>query len=247
MKKVLTILAVSSLSAAAFAQGLINWTGAAGNLIGQTNGTVYSSFESATGAPTLTGTQGNTTGNAAASNASLGYNGYYYELLTSSTAVAAPTTLAGLSAWSDTALSSTNASTATGKTVQVGGTTTSSAANWPGGNTQAAILVGWSANLGSSWSTVLGELNSWQTAGATFTDNGTNAAYFGVSAFGSAITSTVAPNAGNAVFGVTAGQILNNTANPMQLDELPVAVPEPGTLALAALGGASLLLFRRRK
>jgi hypothetical protein len=33
----------------------------------------------------------------------------------------------------------------------------------------------------------------------------------------------------------------------MELDQVGLPVPEPGTLALAALGGASMLMLRRKK
>jgi hypothetical protein len=71
MKKIFATLAVTGLSVAAFAQGYINWTGAAASLYGATNGTAYSSFEAA-GTATLNGTTGVTMNNTAANNAALG-------------------------------------------------------------------------------------------------------------------------------------------------------------------------------
>jgi hypothetical protein len=247
MKKIITTLAVSAMSVAAFAQGYINWTGASTSLYVQTNGTVYSSFE-APGSATLTGTAGVTTANSVAGNAALGYSGYYYELLTSSTAGSAPTTTAGLSAWSDTGLGATNSASANGKIVQVNGTALTQVNNWPVNATQAVIMVGWSANLGSSWSTVLGELQNWQTQGTAFVNNSANAAYFGVSSFGSGVAAVASSASANEVIQNNGGAtIYNPSGSPMYLDELGVSVPEPATMALAALGGASLLLFRRRK
>jgi hypothetical protein len=45
-----------------------------------------------------------------------------------------------------------------------------------------------------------------------------------------------------------AGQPISNPAgSPMILNLIPTTVPEPTTIALAGLGGLSLMLFRRRK
>jgi len=250
MKKILTTLAVSGLTLGAFAQGFINWTGAGSSMIVQTNGTVYSSFEQA-GSATLTGTVGATLPNSAANNTAIGYQGYYYELLTSVSAVAAPTTVGGLAAWLDTGLYATNSfSASAGRVIQTGPSGASALTgvnHWPADTTQAVLLVGWSANLGSTWSTVLNELQNWSTLGAAFGNNTPNAAYFGVSSFGSGVASVASTETANQVIGAAAGEIFNNASSPVQLDELGNVVPEPGTLALAALGGASLLLFRRRK
>jgi len=98
------------------------------------------------------------------------------------------------------------------------------------------LLVGWSANLGSTWSAVSAELNS-----SSWTTNG----FFGVSKLGLGYAgggpnSLTAPNifgTGVNAGGLTTGVTLYAVS----------AVPEPSTMALAALGGASLLLFRRRQ
>jgi len=247
MKKlVLTTLAACAFTAAAFAQGTISWSGVGGGLIVQTNGTVYSTFGVTQGA--ANGTQGTTFGNTAANNAALGYQGYYYELLAAANGTAAPTTVANLSAWSDTTLSSTNSNSASnnGRTTQVAANTAAVASHMPTGVTNAIILVGWSANLGNTWNAALLALQtqSWALLATP--------AYFGVSTVGE-----IAAHAGNPganVFGggnTADGTPINNSAinsppgTPEQLDVL--GVPEPGTLALAALGGASLLLFRRKK
>jgi len=237
MKKlVLTIGCSVAVAGAALAQGTVNWTGVAGNFVGQTNATVYSSFEAANGTPT--GTQGATLGSTAANNTALGYSGYYYELLVSSSASSAPTTLAGLAAWSDTSLGATNSAASNGRIIQVAGLQNSAANNWPSGSTEGIIMVGWSANLGTSWSAALATLDNWSTSG------GIANAYFGVSSFGDMTISSANP--GITVLGAGAGNIDNTGTSPMQLDLLQV-VPEPGTLALAAIGGASLLMFRRKK
>jgi hypothetical protein len=231
MKKILTTLAASGLCAGAFAQGVVNWTGAAGYIIAETNATVYSSFEASSGTPA-----GGTVGNTAPGNT------YYYELLVSSSATA-PTTDAGLSSWLDTGLGAQNGASANGRILQNNSSTAAVANNLPAGSTLNDILVGWSANLGATWAIASGNLASWATAQA----NVSGTAFFGVSGVGS-IQGIASPGPGNQAFGTGAGQILNQSPNQLQLDALSTTtVPEPGTLALAALGGASLLMFRRKK
>jgi hypothetical protein len=240
-KLLLTMLVGSGLSIAAFAQGTVEWTLVGSQLIGQTNCTVYSSFTPSGTSPNG-GTVGNTAGNTLANNTALGYQGYYYELLVSATASTAPTVPSQLSSWSDTGLWATNGAVSNGRIIQgpaqgVAGNTQATAANWAAGVTENIILVGWSANLGSSWSTVLNELQNWNNYG--FAN-----AYFGVSSVGDLASGTANP--GVLVFGSGPGQINNAAGNPLQLDVL-TTIPEPGTMALAALGVGSMLLFRRKK
>ena len=230
MKKILTTLAISGLTVAAFAQGVVNWTGAAGYVIVETNSTAFSSFTPHGGAtPT-----GGAVGNVAANTSSL----YYFELLVSSTASSVPTTAANLGSWLDTGLAAGNGASANGRILQLNGTTASVANNLPAGATLNDVLVGWSANLGSTWSMASSNLVNWASAPMP-------GAFFGVSALGN-IQGIASPGPGNQAFGTGAGQILNQSPNQMQLDSL-YNVPEPGTLALAAIAGASLLLFRRKK
>jgi hypothetical protein len=237
MKKILlTTLVATGLASAAFAQGTVTWANVGGLVIAQTNSTVYFG-----GTSTGSGTVGYTLGNNTANNTALGYTGYYYELLVSTTATTAPTTIAGFSAWTDTTLSATNGAGSNGHIIQTAaqGTaanTQATATGWALGTSANVILVGWSANLGTSWTAVLAELKNWAADGIA-------GAYLGVSSVGTLTSGTANP--GVIVFGSNAGQINNGSANPLQLDLL--AVPEPGTMALAALGGASLLLFRRKK
>jgi hypothetical protein len=231
-----TILAVFGLSLGAFAQGTVAWEGAGPFFVAETNSTQISSFMGFSGNPS--GTVGVTTGNTAANNAALGYQGYYYELLVSSTASSAPTTVFGLSAWSDTGLTATNGAFSNGRIIQYPGSAAAIANNWPVNTTENVILVGWSANLGNTWGAVLNQLENLENFDNT-------PAYFGVSSMGTA-ESIPSPGPGNTLFGTNTFQINNGASNPMQLDVI-IFIPEPGTLALAALGGASLLLLRRRK
>jgi hypothetical protein len=220
MKKLaLTTLTIAGLSAAALAQGIINWTAVGGNLEIETNSTVYSAF-AWYGGSSLFGSVGPTLGNNSANDASLGYDGYQYELLASATAVAAPTSVAALGSWLDTGLSGTNSSNA-GRMIQVNGSPGSVANNWIAGAASGIVLVGWSENLGASYSAVLSVLQNWGTDGPTII----GPAYFGVSAYGNVVSGTAGP--GLPVFGSSAGLINNPDSNPMMLDELPIPFRNP--------------------
>jgi hypothetical protein len=91
------------------------------------------------------------------------------------------------------------------------------------GSTYAFQVKGWSATGGyGSYDAAL---------------QGNPTGYFGVSGIGS-VTLGVGPTPAGGVWGTGAGQIGGFVLTP---------VPEPSTIALAGLGAASLLLFRRRK
>jgi hypothetical protein len=90
------------------------------------------------------------------------------------------------------------------------------------------LLVGWSANLGPSWSTVASDYNSGFAADTGFfgyelaTGTGTSGAP------GTSLLTLGFPNGSLVLYNV-------------------VITPEPTTLALAGLGGLSMLFLRRRK
>jgi hypothetical protein len=100
--------------------------------------------------------------------------------------------------------------------------------------TAELVAIGWSATIGTTWQAVQSFL-----AGAGSTLPG----WVGQSAVAS-IPLGNAPGTGSlnpeSMFGATTGQV-----GGILLGEV-IPTPEPGTLALAALGGASLLMFRRK-
>jgi hypothetical protein len=224
MKK-LTLTTICAFVAAgvAFAQGYINWAGATSTafLKGQTNTAISPLF----GGSGIGGISGYTVTNA---------NSYYYELLYApwTGSAATITSLSDLLSWKDTGLTGVNQIGVAGGVTPI---PASAAAQVPvaGGSQANWVVVGWSANLGTTWLAVSNALATWNYTIPN--------AYFGMTPIGTVAAGT-SQFFGATLFGPNAGQI--NSPNT-QLYALPV--PEPGTMALAGLGGLSLLLFRRRK
>ena len=228
------------MGSAAFAQGTVNWSAISFvAMTAQTN---------TTGSGPLFGGLsygGGTIGNAGGSAA--GGTGFYFELLYAPyTGVQAPepTSLAALLSWSDTGLEASNANTA-GRLAPIN-PNAGVIVPWSPGTTDSIMMVGWSANMGSSWSAVEAILEN----GFAPPPN----ACLGVSATGYITTLGTTVSPGSTVFGTgpTAQGLpifsLNTQLYAMPLDYSPPPppTPEPGTLALAGLGGLSLFLFRRR-
>jgi hypothetical protein len=117
---------------------------------------------------------------------------------------------------------------------------------WPVYQTNVYVIVGWSANEGTSWATVSNEL-----ATGSWVANG----FFGISAVGDQAAGGIDPITSNPVnpatlIGAAANGVggINEVGGFSLLSVGPsVAVPEPSTMALAGLGGLSMLLFRRKK
>lgn len=218
MKKILLTIALAASSTLLFAQGSIvfyNIGAAAGNYYA--NSTVTNLTPTSTAAPSA----------------------YYYTLLVAAYGGAAPVDNPTNSAWSQAIVA--NAGTHLGALLLGNNSITAGSLSGQMANSYTVIsgstasadeyimLVGWSANEGTLWSTVYSELT-----GTGLVQGG----YFGYSPVGTVL------------LGPTGGPGANMYAAPGILTGITmnyVTIPEPATMALVGLGGLSLLLFRRRK
>jgi hypothetical protein len=240
MKKlVLTTVCAFAVSGAAFAQGTVNWsTIVPSAMTAQTNSAVSPLF----GGSGSGGIVGSTAVDA---------NGFFYELLYNAaftgSQAAAPTAaqLFG-GTWLDAGLSAVNAASL-GRLSPVGANN-GATVPWSPGTTNNIVMVGWSADLGTTWTGVSNILASLALGNNSplLTKLAGQAGFFGVSAAGYT-TTLVPPTApGASVFGTGA------TSSGLPIFSLNTSlyalpVPEPATMALAGLGGLSLLLFRRQR
>ena len=229
MKKILAIIALASVAAASVqAQGLVifgngstsrvstNSTvgGAASGLVSATAGGFYYALFYSTSASNVGGSTAAVVGSSA--------SGYVFNAANSAS-------------W--TQVTSLGTNTTAGRFLGSASDANSATAvnGLAGGSAANFVVIGWSANLGSSVSALIASLAAGNWSGT---------AYLGQSVVSGSLT------AGNgalvptpALFGPSAPAMQGFTAGQLA----PVAaVPEPGTMALAALGGASLLLFRRK-
>jgi hypothetical protein len=243
MKKiVLTTVCAMAITGAAFAQGELNWNSFIPTSIKiETNATVYSPLLGG-GVPSSVGTVGFT---------AAGAGGFYYELLyapfsgSQISGVSAPSNSAANlfgGTWLDAGASAQSGGSA--GTIAGNPANTSLTVPWNNGTTQSVVLVGWSADLGTSWIVVSNEVatGSYLSLPALQTQQ----AFFGASVVGylNPFANGVSPGA--AVFSTAASASGLPINSPLtQLYLLPV--PEPASMALAGLGGLSMLLFRRRK
>jgi hypothetical protein len=237
MKKiVITLMCLPALGNIAFAQGSVNWSTSAAAITAQTNTSVFSPLYS--GEP-----YGGTPANGSVGYTAVTGLGFYYQLLYNTSLVlstnAMPTTRAELATWLDTGLSATNSTAQAGKLVAVEGAT-QKVVPWVAGVTNNIMVVGWSANLGTSWAEVSNILQNWEDSFPPYPE-----AFF----FGMSHTGWIAPNSSNpgaTVIGTGPGpQGMPINSLNMQLYLLPI--PEPVTMALIGFGGLSLLLLRRRR
>ena len=244
MKTFVVILSWIGMAGICFGQGTVNWSVINfGGFTAQTNATQFYSYS---GSGTGFGTIGNTASSSSGPT-------FYFELLYNTaftgSQVAPPdyTTLFG-GTWLDTGLTAINSGA--GRFAPVN-PNIAAVVPWASGITNNIIMVGWSANLGQlgtgqeTWLNVSNVLANWNS---TFSGQMWESAFFGESA-----TGFITPNTGD--LGATiigGGANINGTPIHSLLTQLyilpdTIITPEPSTLALAGLGGLSLLFFRVRR
>jgi len=214
------------LTSAGFAQGTVQWTFFSPYMTAQTNSTQAS--------PLFGGHHygAGTIGAVAPAGT------FYFELLYGPfTGVQAnpPASFVQLAAWSDSGLEAVNSAIPgrfTPLNMNLGATVP-----WAAGVTDSIVMVGWSANLGTSWSAAEAVLEG---VGVFYP------AWVGFSATGYIAPLNYAPGA--ELFGnVPTAQGLPIYSPNAQLYIADFATLEPGALALVGSGGLTLWLFRRRE
>lgn len=226
------------LSVAAFAQGEFAFAGAGARSVWNvfnSSGTAYTSnniscaFLFGTGTPLVDSIYSKTTTNGSTTMSSAQVQAAWTAILTDSSFMLASnyanSTLAVATSSSTGVYAYTPPGGSAGGAFAVSGSAS-------GGATYNVFVIGWDSQYASPQAAAAaGSAVGWSQTFSYVSPNGPN--------------SPPAGTPGTFLSAVTA-QYGNN--NALQFGVYGVsAVPEPGTMALAALGGASLLLFRRRK
>jgi hypothetical protein len=220
MKKLLTIAALVGVASMSFGQGYVAF-----------NNGISSKISINGGANATGGTNSTTLSPAGASS-------FYYALLV------APTTQttvdSSLSGWTFAAYGTNDPVTAgrlSGNTDASGQSVAISALGLTPTSTANFVVVGWSANLGATYAQAL----AWWNNGVPQLSS--TVSYFGISSVAVNILMATSGGPFNTMFGPTSGGQIPG----MRLGAYVGTVPEPSTFALAGLGAAALLIFRRRK
>ena len=232
MKKFTAILCLSALATGAFAQGTVT----------AINGTYSLARTNATG---LGGTAGSTAPSSL---------GFYYGLFTAaSTVTSVDANLQNLlsGTWTFTGLYATNLASAGRLSGGAGVATTQ---GWTPGVTNSYLLLGWSANIAQfDILSVSNQLRGASDSSGVWTGPnfaaGSNRGFIGVTAIGFGEAGGGTTGLGPfPLFGTTPTSAGTPIGSPFDMFVVNVgAVPEPSSFALAGLGAAALLIFRRRK
>lgn len=159
---------------------------------------------------------------------------WYFALLTAPSTVTSVTLQAlTTSEWTFTGLQATNLATA-GRLN--GGANVATLQGWAPGETRSFAIAGWSSSLGRTWAEVSAQISSGNYLNP--------AGFIGVSGVGVGFAGGGPSSLPQAVMFGTAATA--QVPTPITgLNMLPI--PEPSSFALAGLGAAALLIFRRRK
>jgi len=157
--------------------------------------------------------------------------GYYYALLSAPLGTTEPT------AFVFSGLYATNTTSTTGGRLQ-GGSLLGVTANstWGPATSRAFLVAGWSADQGAAFNP------AWFQPGNVMGLRGTPGGAFGISGIGAGMSGGTDPIT---LQTFPALAVFSGTTIASGFSLVPV--PEPTTMALAGLGAAALLIFRRRK
>ena len=229
MKKILIILSIGVCSAvAANAQGLVSL--------------------SDTGSGTLISTNGSNVGQGTGPISGPNGSQYFFEVLDSTSTSLASTAnqifadSVNFALWTDSTVSGQNGYGFINQGKIMASVSGVNANNWAAapnvaqyGAPDSYMVVGWSANFGSTWSAVSSDIEYGEL------DDG----WYGTSAIGI----NVAGGNGNGVvnlWGNQTGIPGDGLSSGFALEYIEF-IPEPATMALLGLGGLSLLALRRKK
>jgi hypothetical protein len=218
MKKLLTIATLCGLASASFGQGYVQVANTTGSKV-SAGGVVISDVTSP------------------------GTNGYIFELLTAPTTT---TTIgSSLAGWTDTTDYIGISTTGNGRTAAQNATPDNVGALVPGLPTTGTAdfaVVGWSINIATTYAGFLNWYNGGQENGPV-TGSGGATGFVGISSVATGVAAAPSGGPYNNIWGpTTSGDIQG-----MNLGLVTLTVPEPTTFALAGLGAAALVIFRRRK
>lgn len=190
-----------------------------------------------------------TTNNGVSTGLTAGPAGTYLYALLVNTATASPTSGQAApasnnplsSGWSYTGVMLTNVGSG-----YLAGPATATATGFAFNTFTYGEIVGWSSDSGTytTWASVSAALSNGSTGAGL--QAGT---FYGISGYFNGEPGGGSPSLGTPKLFATTSSGSGQTPIQIQGFQLGIvsAVPEPSTMALAALGGASLLLFRRRQ